>query len=162
VFQSPPWPQVYKFKHLGMQTASTNICDRMGRSQELSEFQRGTVIGCHLCNKSRREISSLQNIPQSAVSGIITKWKRLRMTATRPQSGRPGKMAERGQRMLRRILRRGCQLSAESVATDLQTSCGLHISSRTVLRELHGMGFHGNCIQAIHHQVQCKASDAVL
>ena len=26
-----------------MQTASTNICERMGRSQELSEFQPGTV-----------------------------------------------------------------------------------------------------------------------
>ncbi|CAI9556633.1 unnamed protein product [Staurois parvus] len=34
-----------------MQTASTNICERMGRSQELREFQYGTVIGCHLCNK---------------------------------------------------------------------------------------------------------------
>ncbi|CAI9606329.1 unnamed protein product [Staurois parvus] len=31
-----------------MQTAFTNICERMGRSQELSEFKRGTVIGCHL------------------------------------------------------------------------------------------------------------------
>ncbi|CAI9545476.1 unnamed protein product, partial [Staurois parvus] len=36
LFQSPPWPQVYKIKHLGMQTASTNICERMGHSQELS------------------------------------------------------------------------------------------------------------------------------
>ncbi|CAI9599318.1 unnamed protein product, partial [Staurois parvus] len=26
VFQLPPWPQVYKIKHLGMQAASTNIC----------------------------------------------------------------------------------------------------------------------------------------
>jgi len=84
------------------------------------------------------------------------------MTATRPQSGRPGKMAERGQRMLRRTVRRGRQLSADSIATDLQTSCGLHISSRTVRRELHGTGFHGNCIQAIHHQEQCKVSDAVV
>ncbi|KAK3522013.1 hypothetical protein QTP70_021391 [Hemibagrus guttatus] len=33
VFQSLPWPQVYKIKHLGMQTASTNIRERMGRSQ---------------------------------------------------------------------------------------------------------------------------------
>ncbi|CAI9611157.1 unnamed protein product [Staurois parvus] len=38
-----------------MQIASANICGRMGRSQELSEFKRGTVIGCHLCNKSIRE-----------------------------------------------------------------------------------------------------------
>ena len=132
VFQSLPWPQVYKSKHLGMQTVSTNICERMGRSQELSEFQRGTVIGCHLCNKSSREISSLLNIPQSTVSGIITKWKRLGMTAAQPWSGRPRKMTEQGQWMLLCIVHRGRQLSAESIATDLQTSCGLQISSRTV------------------------------
>ena len=102
-----------------MQTVSTNICERMGRSQELSEFQRGTVIGCHLCNKSSREISSLLNIPQSTVSCTIRKWKQLGTTATQPRSGRPRKMTERGQRMLRRIVHRGHQLSAESIATDL-------------------------------------------
>jgi len=103
VFQSLPGPQVYRSKHLGMQTASTNICERMGRSgaQELSELQRGTVIGRRLCNKSSREISSLLNIPQSAVGGVITEWKRLGTTAAQPQSGRPRKMTERGQRMLR-------------------------------------------------------------
>ncbi|CAI9615529.1 unnamed protein product [Staurois parvus] len=56
-----------------MQTASTNICVRMGRFQELSEFKCGTVIGCHLCNKSISEISLLLNIPRSSVSGIKTK-----------------------------------------------------------------------------------------
>ncbi|CAI9617795.1 unnamed protein product [Staurois parvus] len=39
-----------------MQTASTNICERMGHSQELSEFKHGTVICCHLCDKSIRKI----------------------------------------------------------------------------------------------------------
>ncbi|CAI9613381.1 unnamed protein product [Staurois parvus] len=58
----------------------------MGRSQELSEFRHGTVMGCHLCNKSIRETSLLLNIPRSTVNGIITKWKQLRTTATQPQS----------------------------------------------------------------------------
>uniref|UniRef100_A0A3Q2W3X4 Tc1-like transposase DDE domain-containing protein n=1 Tax=Haplochromis burtoni TaxID=8153 RepID=A0A3Q2W3X4_HAPBU len=115
----------------------------MGRSQELSEFQRGTVIGCHLSSRSSREISSLLNIPQSTVSSIITKWKRLGTTATQPRSGRPRKITKRGKWMLKHILRRGSQLSAESIATDLQTSCGVQISSRTVRRELHEMGFYG-------------------
>ncbi|KAL6466679.1 hypothetical protein MHYP_G00244830 [Metynnis hypsauchen] len=115
----------------------------MGRSQELSDFERGAVIGCHLCSKSSREISSLLNIPQSTVSCIISKWKRLGTTATQPRSGRPRKMTEQGQRMLKHIVRRGHQLSAESIATDLQTSCGLQISTSTVRRELHEMGFHG-------------------
>ena len=84
--------------------------------QELSEFQCGTVIGCYLCNKSSR---------------IITKWKWLGMTATQPRSGRPCKMTEWGQRMLRRIVRRGRQLFSESITTDLQTSCGLQSNSGT-------------------------------
>ena len=32
---------MYKSKHVGMQTVSTNICEHTGRSQELSELQRG-------------------------------------------------------------------------------------------------------------------------
>ncbi|CAI9557183.1 unnamed protein product, partial [Staurois parvus] len=95
-----------------MQTASTNICERMGPSQELSEFKRGTVIGCHLCNKSICDISLLINIPQSIDSGIITKQKQLGTTATQPPSGRPRKMAEQGQCMLKRTVRRSRQLSA--------------------------------------------------
>ncbi|CAI9546566.1 unnamed protein product [Staurois parvus] len=66
-----------------MQTASTNICERMGCSQELSEFKRGPVIGCHLCNKSICDISWLLNIPRSTVSELTTKWKQLGTTATR-------------------------------------------------------------------------------
>ena len=151
------WPQVYKFKHSGMQTVKQDICERMGRSQELSEFQRGTVIGCHLCNKSSREISSLLNIPQSTVSSIITKWKRLGKTATQPRSGRPRKVTERGQRMLKRIVQRGRRLSAQSIATELQTSCDLQISPSTVRRELHGMGFHGRAAAAKPHITKCNA-----
>ncbi|CAI9553914.1 unnamed protein product [Staurois parvus] len=70
-----------------MQTASTNICER-------------------LCNKSIRDISWLLNIPRSTVSGIITKWKQLGTTATQPPSGRPCKMTERGQCMLKHTVRR--------------------------------------------------------
>ena len=77
-----------------------------------------------------------------------TKWKRLGTTATQPQSGRPRKMTER---MLRH------QLSAESIATDLQPSCGLQISSRTVNRELHGMGFHGRAAASELYITKCNA-----
>ncbi|CAI9550120.1 unnamed protein product, partial [Staurois parvus] len=93
-------------------------------------------IGCHLC-------SLLLNIPQSTVSGIITKWKQLRTTATEPRSGRPCKMTEWGQHMLKCSVHRSRQMSAESIAKDLQTLCGLQISRTTVCRELHAMGFFG-------------------
>ncbi|CAI9570668.1 unnamed protein product [Staurois parvus] len=82
-----------------MQTASTNICEKMGLSQELSEFKCGALIGCHLCNKSIQEISLLLNIPQSTVSGIITKWKQLGTTPTQSQ-------IEQGERMLKHTVLR--------------------------------------------------------
>ena len=71
-------------------------------------------------------------------------------TPTQPRSGRPRKMTERGQQMLRRIMCRNRQLSAESITTDLQTSCVLQISSRTVCRELHGMGFQAEQLHLSH------------
>ncbi|XP_035237413.1 LOW QUALITY PROTEIN: NAD kinase [Anguilla anguilla] len=37
----------------------------MGRTEELSDFQHGTVIGCHLFNKSVREIPALLVLPRS-------------------------------------------------------------------------------------------------
>lgn len=45
---SVPLTQMHKIKHL----ASTNICERMGRSKEHAKFERGTVIGYYSCNRS--------------------------------------------------------------------------------------------------------------
>ncbi|CAI9590048.1 unnamed protein product, partial [Staurois parvus] len=121
-----------------MQTASTNIGER-------------------LCNKSICDISWLLNIPRSTVSGIITKWKQLGTTATQPPSGRPRHMTGRGQRMLKRTVRRSRQLCAESIAKDLQTWCGLQMSPTTVRRELHGMGFHGRAAASKPSITKCNA-----
>ncbi|CAI9571015.1 unnamed protein product, partial [Staurois parvus] len=123
-----------------MQTASTDICERMGRSQELNAFKRGTVIGCHLCNKSIREISLLLNIPRSTVSGIITKWKQLGKAATQPQSGRPHNLTEQSQCMLKCIVCRSRQLSAKTIA-----------------KELHGSGFHGRAAVSKTYITKCNA-----
>ncbi|CAI9572923.1 unnamed protein product, partial [Staurois parvus] len=121
-----------------MLTASTNICER-------------------LYNKSIRDISLLLNIPQSTVSGIITKWKQLGTTATQPPSVMPCKMTEWGQGMLKRTVHKIHQLSTESIAKDLQTSCVLQISTTTVCRELHGIGFHGSAAASKPYSTKCNA-----
>ncbi|CAI9623433.1 unnamed protein product [Staurois parvus] len=48
-------------------------------------------------------------------------------------------MTERGKCMLKPTVCRRRQVSAESIAKDLQNSCG----TTTVHREFNGMGFHG-------------------
>ncbi|CAI9536637.1 unnamed protein product, partial [Staurois parvus] len=88
-------------------------------------------------NKSIRDISWLLNIPQSTVSGNITKWKQLGTTAAQPPSGRPRHMTEQGQRMPKRTMRRSCQLSAESIAKDLQTCVESFMEWVSMAKQLH-------------------------
>ncbi|CAI9590199.1 unnamed protein product [Staurois parvus] len=59
--------------------------------------------------------------------------------------------------MLKRTVRRIRQLSAESIAKDLQTSCGLQISTTSVHRELHGMGFHDQAAISKPYISKCNA-----
>ncbi|GFX17510.1 uncharacterized protein TNCV_3411101 [Trichonephila clavipes] len=55
----------------------------MSKSKELSEFDRGSIVGCHLCGKSVREIEDILQKPTSTVSDVIVEWKR-RGTAHKP------------------------------------------------------------------------------
>ncbi|CAI9544465.1 unnamed protein product, partial [Staurois parvus] len=66
-------------------------------------------------------------------------------------------MTEWGQCMLKHTVRRSRQLSAESIAKDLHTLCGLQISTTIVRRELHGMGFHGRAAASKPYITKCKA-----
>ncbi|CAI9553470.1 unnamed protein product, partial [Staurois parvus] len=66
-------------------------------------------------------------------------------------------MTERGQRMLKRTVHRSRQMSAESIDKDLQISCGVQISTTTVCRERHGMGFHGRATASKPYISKCNA-----
>ncbi|CAJ1052455.1 aminoacyl tRNA synthase complex-interacting multifunctional protein 1-like [Xyrichtys novacula] len=115
----------------------------MGRREELSEFQRGTIVGCHLCKKSVREISALLNLPRSTVSAVILKWKRGGITTALPRSGRPHKLREEDRQVLERVALENCLPSVEAIATEFQAASGAKVSPRTVRRELREMGFRG-------------------
>lgn len=126
-----------------MQKQSANICSTMGRSEELSEFQRGTVVGCYLCKKSVREISAMLNLPRSTVSAVILKWKRGGITTALPRSGRPHKLKEEDRQVLERVALEKCLPSIKALTAEFQSASGANVSSTTVRRELHEMGFRG-------------------
>lgn len=73
VFQSDPLLQAYTIKHLDMQSAFTNLCEKMGYSEELNS-SLCCDTGCHFCNILVHEILSLIDTPRSTVNGIIGKW----------------------------------------------------------------------------------------
>ena len=149
--------QVYKIKHTAMQSPSTNIGSRMGHTEELSDFQCGTVIGCHISDKSVHQISSLLELPRSIVSAVIVKWKCLGATTAQSRSGRPHKLTEWDQRVLKRVVWRNNLSSVTSLTTEFQTLSRSNVSTSTVHWELHLMGFHG---RAATHKPQITMRNA--
>lgn len=97
---------------------------------ELSEFQRGTVVGCHLCKKSVREISAMLDLPRSAVISVLLKWKREGATTALPRRGRPHKLKEEG--------RDGAEMESALPSVCALTASGAKVSARTVQGKLMG------------------------
>jgi hypothetical protein len=56
----------------------------MDPSGELSDFECGLVIGCHISKKSVRDIATLLMLPKSTAGDVIVKWKREGTTTTKP------------------------------------------------------------------------------
>ena len=123
-----------------------------GLTEELIDFQRGTVIGCHLSIKSGHQISAMLELPLSTVSGFIMKLKPLGETTAQPRSGRPHKFTERGRRVSKNRLS-----SVATLTTEFKTASGSNISTITVRWELHEMGFHG---QAATHKPKITMRNA--
>ena len=106
----------------------------------LSDFQRGTVIGCLLSNKSVRQNSALLERYRSTLSAVILKWKCLGATTAQPRGGRPHKLTER--RVLKRVAPKNQLSSAATLTTKFQTASVKTVSTRTVRSEFHEMCFH--------------------
>ena len=123
-----------------------------------TDFQRGTIIGCHLSNKSVHQISALLELPRSTVSDIIVKCKRLGATPAQPLSAWPHKLTEWDSRVLRCLACTNCLTSVATLTTEFQTASGSNISTITIRHELHEMGFHGRAAAPKPKITQCQAS----
>ncbi|GFV31915.1 hypothetical protein TNCV_2564181 [Trichonephila clavipes] len=77
----------------------------MNKSKELSEFDRGSIVGCHLCGKSVREIADILQKTKSTVSVVIEKWKRRGSETGEKRIGRPKILGERSRGTLKRVVK---------------------------------------------------------
>lgn len=100
----------------------------MGGGEQLSEFLRGKIVGCHMCNKSIREISTMLNLPRSTVISVLLRWKREGSTVALPRRGRPHKLAEEA----RQVLEGTAMESGLALPAKFQTASGAKVSVRTV------------------------------
>ncbi|GFV56676.1 transposable element Tcb2 transposase [Trichonephila clavipes] len=93
----------------------------MRKSKELRKFDRGSKMGCHLCEKSVREIADILQKPKSTVNDVIVKCRRT----------------------LKRVVKQNRKSSLVEISHKFQSSSGISVSSRTIRRELKNLGFHG-------------------
>jgi hypothetical protein len=114
----------------------------MARTEELSDFQLGTVTGWQLSNMSVRQISALLELTRSTVSAAIVKWKHLGATTAHPRSARPQTFTERYCRVLKHVACKSCLSSVATLTNEFQTASESNINKITICRE-HEMGFHG-------------------
>ncbi|GFW18026.1 regulator of chromosome condensation 2 [Trichonephila clavipes] len=115
----------------------------MSKSKELSELDRGSIVGCHLCVKSIREIADILQKPKSTVSDVIVKWKRRGSETAEKRTGRPKILGERSRRTLKRVVKQNRKSSLVEISQEFQSLSGISVSSWTVHRELKNFGFHG-------------------
>ncbi|GFW94512.1 regulator of chromosome condensation 2 [Trichonephila clavipes] len=115
----------------------------MSKSKKLSEFDRGNIVGCHLCGKSVREIPDILQKPKFTVSDVIVKWKLRGSETAEKRTGRPKILGEHSRITLKRVVKQNRKSSLVEISQEFQSSSEISVSFRTVRGELRNLGFHG-------------------
>jgi transposase len=129
----------------------------MGRSGELSDFERGLVIGCHISKKSVRDIATLLEVPKSMVGDVTVKWKREGTPTMKSQPGQPQLMTERDHQALKKVVRETCHTSSKTIIREFHSAMNCPASSTmTVLRvKRNVVPWASSCPQTKHFACKC-------
>jgi transposase len=110
--------------------------------KELTEFQRGEIIGAWKCDHSESEISKKLNYKKSTVHKVITTYKK-GFEIPPSRSGRPLKITERDDRHLMQILNKNRRTNISELCEDFVDSTSTDISQITLKRHLHKNNIYG-------------------
>jgi transposase len=115
----------------------------MTTRKDLSEFQRGEVIGAHKCDFSVRKISEVLDHPKSTVQDIISAYKNDGLEKMPSRSGRPLIITERDNTHLMRILNNNRRTNIKELCEEFISSTSTNVSSITLKRHLHNNNIYG-------------------
>ncbi|GIY47762.1 transposable element Tc1 transposase [Caerostris extrusa] len=139
-------------------TASALVACKMPHSSELSDFEKGIIIGYHKCGRSLRDISSDLKYPKSTVAYVIKKWKVSGDCRNVPRVGRPTKLGDRDRRVLTREIRKNRTQPMTLIREEFQQASGRIVSINIIRKEVHLHGFHG--LAAAHKPLITKSNHA--
>src|SRR5438128_2327345 len=98
--------------------------------KELTEFERGEIIGLWKGKHSLRDIGKILNHPKSTVYNIIDNYKKQNLTTAMPRSGRPKLLTERNTRQLTKIVKNNRNNTLDEITEELNSSLNLSVSKR--------------------------------
>jgi len=114
----------------------------MAERKELTEFERGVIVGGWLFGHSEREIEEKTGHPKTTVHRTIEKYRETGTTDPLPRSGRPPVLTSRDKRHLEMIVRSNRRQTTRQVHQNFVQSSGTVVSLSTVKRALYDAGYN--------------------
>ncbi|GBB85332.1 hypothetical protein RclHR1_01190008 [Rhizophagus clarus] len=115
----------------------------MPKKRELTEFERGEVIGLWKGGHTERNINEILDIPKTTIHNTIMDYKNSEKISAAPRSGRPPKLTERDLRHLSKIIKEDRQQSLEEITKKISECLLSPVSNNTVRHVLHSEGYFG-------------------
>lgn len=114
----------------------------MPKYAELTELDRGKVLGLRLAGNSMSEISKKLKISKGVVYNTIKRYKNCDSVKSAPRSGRPKTLNEDDQKTLEEIVNQNNRNSSDQIREKFSVATDKEVSTRTIRRSLHELGIH--------------------
>ncbi|GBM52100.1 hypothetical protein AVEN_131116-1 [Araneus ventricosus] len=114
----------------------------MAGYQDLSEFERGVIVGAREMGHSICEVAMKFGFSRTTISRVYREYRESGKTSNlRHSCGRRKIVQERNQRRLTRIIKRDRRATLPQMAADFNAGPSTSVSVRTIQRNITDMGF---------------------